>query len=405
MIPPQSAFGRKLAQAACKKRSHRKPPPRPAHRVIRSKPARPAISKMKKKPIDLGAGLVLQLPLAIGTLQWGTTWVDNAIINSKGCISEAEAEAIVSHFRQEGVSLFDTAEGYGGGTSEKRLGRCIVASDDASGGELPQALQMTKFLPVPWRFGHASFERALRESNKRMNIDCCPVYLLHSPVHWRPIEYWVESAAMCKQKGLLNALGLSNCNADQCRRAFEAGQKFGVPVIINQVHFSLLDYNSNALQEMVSVCKECGITIIAYSPIGQGLLTDGLNEETCRTNKPARMFRLKYDDIQPLRTCIRTIADKHQASMAQVAINWCASHGTVPLVGCRSLKQARDTLGVLSFDLSEQDIAELDVLALDRSTLESPGWRRAIFVSLAGFIMTVCKGLDWTGYGRIEQAR
>ena len=117
------------------------------------------------------------------------------------------------------------------------------------------------------------------------------------------------------------------------------------------------------------------------------------------------MFRLKYDDIQPLRTCIRTIADKHQASMAQVAINWCASHGTVPLVGCRSLKQAQDTLGVLSFDLSEEDIAELDGLALDRSTLESPGWRRAIFVSLAGFIMTVCKGLDWIGYGRIEQAR
>ena len=188
---------------------------------------RPAISKMKKKPIDLGAGLVLQLPLAVGTLQWGTTWVDDAIINSKGCISEAEAEAIVSHFRQQGVSLFDTAEGYGGGTSEKRLGRCIMESDDASGGKLPQALQMTKFLPVPWRFGHASFEHALRESNKRMNIDCCPIYLLHSPVHWRPIEYWVESAAMCKKKGILNALGLSNCNADQCRRAFEAGQKFG----------------------------------------------------------------------------------------------------------------------------------------------------------------------------------
>ena len=367
----------------------------------------PAISKMKKKPIDLGAGLVLQLPLAVGTLQWGTTWVDNAIINSKGCISEDEAEAIVSQFRQDGVSLFDTAEGYGGGTSEKRLGRCIQASDDAAGDKLPQALQMTKFLPVPWRFGHASFERALRESNKRMNIDCCPVYLLHSPVHWRPTEYWVESAAMCKKKGLLKALGLSNCHADQCRRAFEAGQKFGVPVIINQVHFSLLDYNSNALQEMVSVCQKSGITITAYLPIGQGLLTDGLSEDTFSSNKPARMFQLKYDDIQPLRTCIRTIADKYQASMAQIdqVANWCASHGTVPLVGCRSLKQARDTLGALSFDLSEEDIAELDGLALDRSTLESPGWRRAIFVSLAGFIMTVCKGLDWIGYGRIEQAR
>ena len=187
-------------------------------------------------------------------------------------------------------------------------------------------------------------------------------------------------------------------------RSFQTGKNFGVPVIVNQVHYSLLDYNSKALQGMVLVCKECGITIVAYSPIGQGLLTDGLNEESYSKNKPARMFRLKYDDIQPLRTCIRQIADKHQASMAQVAINWCASHGTVPLVGCRSVKQARDTLGVLSFDLSEEDIAMLDGLALDRSTLESPGWRRAIFVSLAGVIMSTCKGLDWIGYGRIEQA-
>jgi len=360
---------------------------------------------MKKKPIDLGAGLTLELPLAIGTLQWGTTWVDDFIINSKGCISEAEAKAIVSQFRQEGVSLFDTAEGYGGGTSERRLGRCIEASGDGSGGHFPQPLLMTKFLPVPWRFMHASFENALRESNRRMNIDCCPIYLLHSPVHWRPIEYWVESAAICKKKGLLNALGLSNCNGDQCLRAFEAGQRYGVPVIVNQVHYSLICYNSKALQEMEEVCKKCGIAIVAYSPIGQGLLTDGLNEESYSTNKPARMFRLKYDDIQPLRICIRKIADKHQASMAQVAINWCASHGTIPLVGCRSVKQAKDTLGVLSSDLTEEDIAELDELALDRSTLDSPGWRRAIFVSLAGVIMSICKGLDWIGYGRIEQAR
>ncbi len=360
---------------------------------------------MKKKPIDLGADLTLELPLAVGTLQWGTTWVDNALINSKGCISEAEAEKICAEFRTCGVCLFDTAEGYGGGTSEKRLGRCVAASDAGSDGKLPRALLMTKFLPVPWRIGHREFERALRCSNQRMGIDCCPIYLLHSPVHWRSIEYWVESAAMCKKKGLLTALGLSNCNADQCIRAFEAGQKFGVEIVVNQVHYSLLDYNSKALQEMEKVCSEVGITIVAYSPIGQGLLTDGLNEESYSTNKPARMFRLQFDDIQPLRTCIRKIADKHQASMAQVAINWCASHGTVPLVGCRSLKQAKDTLGVLSFDLTDEEVTELDALALDRSTLDSPGWRRAIFVSLAGLIMTICKGLDWIGYGRIEQTR
>lgn len=363
------------------------------------------VATMKNEPIALGAGLQLQLPLAIGTLQWGTTALDHSIINSKGCITEEEAQAITDEFRSSGVSLFDTAEGYGGGTSEKRLGRCIAASDEKANGMLPKALLMTKFLPVFWRFGHSSFECALRASNQRMGIDCCPIYLLHSPVHWRPIEYWVESAGICKRKGLLTALGLSNCNAEQVRRAVVAGEKYGVDVIVNQVHYSLLCYNSKALQDMEAVCKELGVAIVAYSPIGQGLLTDGLSTELFAKNKPARMFRVTYDDIQPLRACIKKVADNHGASMAQVALNWCTSKGTIPLVGCRSVKQAKDTLGSLNFNLSKEEVTELDELALERSTLESPGWRRAIFVSLAGVIMTICRSLDWIGYGMIEQAK
>ena len=130
---------------------------------------------MKSEPVKLGAGLELSLPLAVGTLQWGTTWVDQRLINSKGVISENEAKAIVNDFRAAGVSLFDTAEGYGGGTSEKRLGRCVT--EDGSNNSLPKVLLMTKFLPVPWRLTHQSFESALRKSNLRMGIDCCPMYL------------------------------------------------------------------------------------------------------------------------------------------------------------------------------------------------------------------------------------
>ncbi|KNC69876.1 hypothetical protein SARC_17603, partial [Sphaeroforma arctica JP610] len=80
---------------------------------------------------------------------------------------------------------------------------------------LQDVLLMTKFLPTWWRYSHSCFESALRESLKRMGVGCCPIYLLHSPVHWRPIEYWVEAAAKCKEKGLLKAFGLSNCNAEQ----------------------------------------------------------------------------------------------------------------------------------------------------------------------------------------------
>lgn len=123
------------------------------------------------------------------------------------------------------------------GTSEKRLARSVTSSNTKLTADEP--LLMTKFLPAPWRYSHACFEKALRASLVRLNIDCCPIYLLHSPVHWRPIEFWVEAAAKCKKKGLLRTLGLSNCDAEQVRRAHAAGKKYGVPVVVNQVRFPI----------------------------------------------------------------------------------------------------------------------------------------------------------------------
>jgi aryl-alcohol dehydrogenase-like predicted oxidoreductase len=250
--------------------------------------------------IDLGAGLSLAVPLSIGTLQWGTTLLDQYLVNPNGCIEENMAFEITDELRRHHVTLFDTAEGYGGGTSEKRLGR--VASSSFS--EAPQSdrpILMTKFLPAFWRYSHACFERALRASNRRLGIDCCPIYLLHSPVHWRPLEYWVEAAAICKRKGLLKALGLSNCNADEVRRAHRAGEKHGVPVIVNQVMYNLLDYKSAELREMESTCRELGVTIVAYSPIGQGLLTDGLTPQ--KYDPPSSTPPLRGYSLRSLQSC------------------------------------------------------------------------------------------------------
>ena len=354
--------------------------------------------------IEVGAGLSLAVPLSVGTLQWGTTPLDQYLINPNGCINERTCLEIAEELCRSHVTLFDTAEGYGGGTSEKRLGRVAAAAfSKVSAADRP--ILMTKFLPTFWRFSHGCFERALRASNKRLGIDCCPIYLLHSPVHWRPIEFWVEAAAMCKRKGLLTALGLSNCNADEVRRAHRAGAQHGVPVIVNQVMYNLLDYNSAELREMEKACNDLGITIIAYSPIGQGLLTDGLTPLKFERNRPARMTGLTWDSLSQLRACIADIASQRGKTMAQVALNWCISHGTVPLVGCRSLAQARDSLGALGWSLSPDEAAALDRNALRRSTLESPRWRRAVFVGLAGAVMVACRALDWLGWGMVRRAR
>jgi aryl-alcohol dehydrogenase-like predicted oxidoreductase len=196
-------------------------------------------------------------------------------------------------------------------------------------------------------------------------------------------------------------MGLSNCNANQVRRAVVAGKEYGIPVVCNQVHYSLLDYNSSVLREMEETCRELGVTIVAFTPIGQGLLTDGLSPEKFASNKPAKMLRLDPTDIAPLRETLKKLAYRYDKTMAQVALNWCIQHKVVPLVGCRSPAQARDSVGCLGWALAEEDVARLDKLALGRSTLESPPWRRAIFVTLFGIINFVCRTLDLLGFGSV----
>lgn len=346
----------------------------------------------KNKAIFLGE-LNLPVPLAIGTLQWGTTVIDDKLINRTGVLSESTCERIVDIMTTAGVTMFDTAEGYGGGTSEKRLGRLLDSS---------KHVYMTKFLPAPWRAFHGDFENAARSSCRRLGVDKIHVYLLHSPVHWRPIEFWVEAAAKCRQKGLIEYMGLSNANADQVRRAVRAGKKYGVEIVCNQVHFSLLDYKSDSLQEMQKVCDELNVTIVGFSPIGQGLLTDNLTDEKMAANRPAKMLRLRRDDLEGLRSVIQKMSHKYEKTMAQISLNWCIQHGVVPLVGCRSTRQAKDSIGCLGWSLKDEDVKALDDVALDKSTLDSPSWRRALFVTLFGVVHVVCRALDSLGFGRLD---
>ncbi len=92
------------------------------------------------------------------------------------------------------------------------------------------------------------------------------------------------------------------------------------------------------------------IRIIAYSPIGQGLLTEGLTEDKFNGIRLGRMLGLSWGSPGPLwalRECIADTAKAHGRTMAQVCLNWTICHGAIPLVGTRSLRQAEDSLGAL----------------------------------------------------------
>eukprot|EP01084_Bolivina_argentea_P029707 55155_1 len=156
---------------------------------------------------------------------------------------------------------------------------------------------------------------------------------------------------------------------------------------------------------MEATCRKLNVTIIGYSPIGQGLLTDKLTKENWKGIRIAKMLRLKWDDLTNLRLLLKELSNKYNKSMAQIAMNWSICHNVIPLVGCRSVKQAKDSLGATGWMMDKNDVKRLDKFALSKSTLDSPPWRRSIFVTLFGIIMIICRILTYFGYGIVKKAR
>lgn len=163
-----------------------------------------------------GSGIFIQQPIGIGTMQWGDSWLDKAFVNKGGGTpTSQEVDAIFEIVMEKlKVNFFDTAEGYGGGSGERRIGDVLRRHP----GLVENAVIATKFLPTLWRWTTNSLLVAVRESNKRLGISSCPLYFIHTPVHPMPLEHWVRACCVAQERGYIKAIGLSNCNASQVQR-------------------------------------------------------------------------------------------------------------------------------------------------------------------------------------------
>lgn len=324
------------------------------------------------------SGLKLKVPLGLGTMYWGDTPLDGAIAGR--ILTDEAVKAIRHRALAAGVTLVDTAEGYGGGTSEARIGRLGFAQAGA--------LVATKFLPTFWRWTPGAVVRTLKASNQRLGIGRCDLLFIHSPVHFRDPAVWIRGAARAHRSGRLAALGLSNFNAEQVRQAARVAAEEGIPLVANQIMYSLLTHRSPAFQEAVQASREAGLTLVGYSILGQGLLTPSLTPERLGRHHLGRRLGLTWDQLTPLREALQTVADRHQRPVSQVCLRWALEQDVVALVGTRSVAQLDDTLGALDFRLSTDEVAALNDLALDYSTFDRAPWKRLVFLGFLSVLMT-----------------
>lgn len=309
---------------------------------------------------QLGATEIEITTVGIGAWAWG----DRLFWSYGDTHNEDDVHQAYEASLDAGVNWFDTAEVYGNGRSEELLGQFMRQAHGGAGwSESRQPMIATKFLPYPWRLNENALMKALQGSLERLGLQQVDLYQIHQPLPPVSVETWADALADAVEAGLTRAVGVSNYDEEKMRRAYWRLSQRGVPLASNQVEYSLLNRKVE-FNGLLDACRQLDVTLIAYSPLAQGLLTGKYTPD----NQPSgvrglRSSRARLEAIRPLIRMMERMGEAHDKTLAQVAINWCICKGTVPIPGAKNARQARDNAGAMGWRLSNDEVAELDEMS------------------------------------------
>lgn len=299
------------------------------------------------------------VPCGVGTWAWG----DKSTWGMGGYDSDLDRDSIRGAFEasiEAGLTLFDTAEVYGNGESERNIG-ALLADDP---GLRSSVVVATKFMPYPWmpRMG-LSLRRSLEQSLGRLGVDSVGLYQIHGPTSFRPHAVLADALAAAHADGLVKAVGVSNYSEREMRGTHRALARRGLPLASNQIELSLLRRHPET-SGLLAACRELGVVPLAYSPLGQGRLS---GKYSARNPPPGKRGFSDHPmaTVDSIVTVLRVIAEAHEATPSQVALAWIIAKGAVPIPGAKNADQARQNAGCLDVDLTVDEMATLDAAALD----------------------------------------
>ena len=254
------------------------------------------------------------------------------------------AHDIVARARELGVTLFDTAEIYGFGKSERILGEAL--GEDRT--EMAVASKVFPVAPFP-----AIVKQRARASARRLQLDRIPLYQVHQPNPVVPDSVIMPGMRELLDTDVIGAAGVSNYSLARWRRADSA---LGRPVISNQVHFSLA--HPGALDDLVPFAERNNRLVIAYSPLAQGLLGGkyGVDNRPGGVRAMNTLFATEnLRRVEPLLQTLRDVAADVGAKPAQVALAWLiALPRTVAIFGASNVEQLEFNVAAANIELTEQ---------------------------------------------------
>ncbi|MFF8899444.1 aldo/keto reductase [Streptomyces lydicus] len=262
-----------------------------------------------------------------------------------------------------GVSLLDTSDFYGAGHNEELIGRAIAGRRD-------EVVLATKFgfanvlgQPTTIRGDAAYVRQACDASLRRLGVDHIDLYYQHRVDPEVPIEETVGAMAELVEAGKVRHLGLSEASAATLRRAHAVH-----PIAALQSEWSL--WTRDLEQEIVPVCRELGIGLVPFSPLGRGFLTgrytsvEGLPESDVRRTQP-RFADGNLEQNLAIVEKLNELAAGKGVSAGQLALAWVQHRGddVVPIPGTRRQKYLEENLGALTVELSADELAAIDAAA------------------------------------------
>eukprot|EP01031_Cornospumella_fuschlensis_P032150 gene32150-38889_t len=313
------------------------------------------------------------------TWAWG-----NKFLWSYDAGQDGELRETYDFLLQNRVNWFDTADSYGTGKfkgrSETLLGNFYAQNEIKKAISAPpisisrffsdrkdaEAYFCTKIAPFPWVVGSSAIRGNVEASYTRLGKKMDVLQF-----HWPPTWQWQEDnyvevfhAFVLENKA--TQLGFSNFGTKAIRRVLKKISALNVErevnVGSNQVQFSMLSL-APLRGDLAEVCAAASIQLIGYSPLALGLLADKYTINNLPSGARAVLFREYLPSIQGLLNELRSIARYRNKTVSQVVLNWNLSKGILPLVGIRSIRQAKENLGALGWSLSADEIEAIDLAA------------------------------------------
>ncbi len=310
-------------------------------------------------------------------------------------LDRGNASSVMLDYARAGFSTFDMADHYG--SAELITGRLLERIRDGESAGVSAVTAFTKWCPVPGPMTPEVVRAGVTRSLERLGVSCIDLLQFH----WWSFEHpsyldAMKELVVLQNEGLIRHIGVTNFDTAHLRVLV----KHGIPILTNQVSFSLLDRRAQG--EMSAFCLEHGIRLLAYGTLAGGLLSaQWLGKPATAAESIEDWSKLKYKRfvdaiggwavLQRLLSALDAIARRHRASIPNVATRWVLEHTAVAatIVGARlgEREHRTDNAALFDFALTPDDQAEIDAALMGSTML--PGdcgdeYRKPPFLTASG---------------------